>query len=58
MKLAFGLFVFFWILCGGIGAWMDDELNRHHWKKVAWGPLTLIEAINEGPITYPWQKVA
>ena len=55
MKLAFGVFVFIWILCGGIGAWIDDELSLHHWKRVAWGPVTLVRALNDHPPKYSWE---
>lgn len=55
MKLAFGVLVFLWILCGGIGAWMLDDLDSAHWKKIARGPLTLIEALNDKPPKYRWE---
>ena len=53
MKLAFGVLVFIWVLCGGIGAWMLDDLDSAHWKLVAKGPFTLADAFDEKPVTYP-----
>lgn len=55
MKFAFGVFVFIWLLCGLIGAWRLDDLDALHWKKIALGPITLAEALNEQPIHYPWE---
>jgi len=52
MKLAFGIVVFFWLLCGLIGAWILDDLDADHWKKVARGPITLASALNEHPVTF------
>ena len=45
--------VFVWLLCGFIGAWMLEGIDDLHVKSVARAPLTLIEAFNEKPITYP-----
>ena len=53
MKLAFGVIVFIWVLCGLIGAWRLDELNVNHLKEIAKGPFTLAQAFNEDPVTYP-----
>jgi len=53
MKFAFGFLVFIWVLCGAIGAWWTDDLDAHHWKKIAWGPFTLAKAYNDYPPTYP-----
>ena len=50
MKLFIGFVVFFWLLCGVIGAWRLDE---HGWKVIATGPFTLARAFNENPVTYP-----
>jgi hypothetical protein len=49
MKLVVGVILFFWLLCGLVGAWMLDELDAGHWKKIAWGPITLAQALNEHP---------
>lgn len=53
MKLFVGFAVFFWLICGLAGAWRLDELNADHWKTIAKGPITLVHAINEKPVTYP-----
>lgn len=53
MKLAFGLAVFFWLLSGAVGAWMMDDLDRRHWKMIAKGPITLVKAIKENPVSVP-----
>ena len=53
MKLAFGVIVFFWLMSGLIGAWMLDDLNAEHWKKVARGPITLAQALNDHPVNFP-----
>ena len=52
MKLWIGFALFFWLICGLAGAWRLDELDRHHWKDIAKGPITLAEAFNENPVTY------
>jgi hypothetical protein len=56
MKLVVGVILFFWLLCGLVGAWMLDELDAGHWKKIAWGPITLHEALNEHPVAIPTQN--
>lgn len=53
MKLALGIGLFFWLVCGLIGAWMLDELSMHHWKTIAKGPISLVKGFNEHPVTYP-----
>lgn len=53
MKLAVGVLLFIWLLCGLIGDWMLEDGDDLQWKKVARGPITLIEAINEEPVRYP-----
>ena len=53
MKLAVGIALFLWLLCGMVGAWMLDELNSHHLKTIAYGPITLADALNEHPVTFP-----
>jgi hypothetical protein len=52
MKFAVGIGPFFWLLSGIIGAWMMDDLDLVHWKRIARGPITLAEALNDEPITY------
>jgi len=53
MKLFVGFAVFFWLICGLVGAWRLDELDADHWKTIAKGPITLVHAINDRPVTYP-----
>jgi hypothetical protein len=53
MKALFGVLVFIWLLCGFVGAWRLDELHPLHWGTVARGPLSLVEAFNDQPVTYP-----
>jgi hypothetical protein len=54
MKLFVGIAVFFWLLCGLIGAWMLDELDVQHWKTIALGPISLVEALNAAePVRLP-----
>jgi hypothetical protein len=50
MKLLLTFGLIFWVVCGLAGAWRLDDL---HWKAIARGPLTLVEAINEDPLTVP-----
>jgi hypothetical protein len=45
--------LFIWLLCGFAGAWMLDRLGDLHWKVIARGPITLVRAFNEKPVTYP-----
>jgi len=52
MKLAIGISVLLWLLCGAIGAWMLDDLDADHWKKIARGPITLAAALNDHPVTF------
>jgi hypothetical protein len=50
VKLAFGILVFIWAVCGLIGAsWLGD----HRLKTIAKGPISLAKAYNENPPTYP-----
>lgn len=51
MKLAVGITAFLWLLCGLVGAWMLDDLDADHWKKIARGPITLADALNQHPVT-------
>jgi hypothetical protein len=47
MRYAIIIIVLLWFLCGFVGAWMEDSLDRENWKLVARGPLTLADAIHE-----------
>ena len=51
MKLAIGTALSLWLLCGVIGAWMLDDLNSGHAKMIAYGPITLAQALSEHPVT-------
>ena len=50
MKLFVGFVVFVWLLCGLAGAWWSGHTG---WKYIAKGPITLIHAFNDNPVTYP-----
>jgi hypothetical protein len=52
MKLAIGVAVFLWLLCGLAGAWMMEGGDELHWKMIAKGPITLVHAFNENPVDY------
>jgi len=53
MKMFVGVAVFFWLICGAVGAWMLDDLDPEHWQMIAKGPLTLVKAFNETSVPYP-----
>jgi hypothetical protein len=53
MKLLVGVAVFIWVICGLSGAWRLGELDSHHWKSIAKGPITLARAFSEKPVSYP-----
>lgn len=53
MKLFVGIAVFFWLLCGLIGAWMLEGRSDMHWKTIARGPISLAKGFNDHPVTYP-----
>ena len=53
MKLLLTVGLIFWVICGFAGDWMMDGLGDLHWKAIAWGPLTLIEGLNEDSPTLP-----
>lgn len=53
MKLVVAVILFFWVLSGLIGAWILDDLDLDHWQAIARGPVTLAEALNEHPASYP-----
>jgi hypothetical protein len=42
--------VFVWLLCGLAGAW---RLGNMHIKTIAKGPISLIKAFDEKPVSYP-----
>lgn len=53
MKLLLVVGIIFWSVCGFAGEWMLDGLGDMQWKGIARGPLTLVEAFNEDPVTIP-----
>jgi hypothetical protein len=53
MKLFIAFAVFVWLVCGFAGAWRLEGLDELHWKTIALGPISLVKAFNEDPITYP-----
>lgn len=53
MKLLLGVLVLIWLICGVAGAWRLGDLDRDHWKTVARGPLTLVEAFHDDPVAIP-----
>ena len=53
MKWVIGIVLLFWLLSGLVGAWMLDDLDAAHWKKIARGPITLKHALDEHPVSYP-----
>jgi hypothetical protein len=53
MKFAIGVILFIWLLCGVIGAWWLDDLDRRHLKEIALGPITLVDAWNANPVNVP-----
>lgn len=50
MKWLLGLLVVVWFVCGLLGAW---RLHDMHLKTIARGPLTMVKAFNDAPVTYP-----
>jgi len=56
MKLALGIALFVWLMCGLIGAWMLDDLDLQDWKVIARGPITLARALNDHPVAIPTQN--
>lgn len=50
MKLAFGILVFIWVVCGALGGWW---LGDRDLKTIAKGPISLARAYNEDPPSYP-----
>ena len=53
MKMAIGFALFFWLVCGVIGAWWLDELDVRHWKIVALGPITFAHSLQDKPVNIP-----
>ena len=53
MKLFVGVMIFIWLFCGLAGSWRLGKLDVDHWKDVLRGPITLLEAFNDNPVSYP-----
>lgn len=53
MKLFVALAVFIWLICGFAGAWRLEGLDELQWRTVAKGPISLVKAFNEDPVSYP-----
>ncbi|HEY6048462.1 MAG TPA: hypothetical protein VIV07_05375 [Sphingomicrobium sp.] len=53
MKAAIGIALTFWLMAGVIGAGMMGVCDLNHWKKIARGPITLGQALNDDPVSYP-----
>jgi len=53
MKLFIIFAVFIWLLCGVAGAWWKEGVGNMHFKTIAKGPISLVRAINDNPVTYP-----
>jgi hypothetical protein len=53
MKLLVGVILFIWLICGLVGAWRLDDLDLDHWQTIARGPITLAQAFNDKPVSYP-----
>lgn len=47
------ILVAFWLICGFAGSWRLEGRGNMQWKSIAKGPLTLVRAFNEKPVTYP-----
>jgi hypothetical protein len=53
MKLLVLCAIVFWLICGFAGAWMLEGADDLHLKTIARGPLSLIDAFNEHPVSIP-----
>lgn len=53
MKLAVGIMIFIWLLCGLVGDSILEGRDDLHFKQIAYGPFTLAHALNEHPASYP-----
>ena len=49
-RTVFFFLVAFWLICGVAGAWRMDDMRL---KTIARGPLSLIEAMSENPLSVP-----
>jgi len=53
VKLFVIFVLFFWLICGFVGAWWQEGPSNMHFKSIAKGPITLVHAFNDKPVTYP-----
>ena len=53
MKLFIFFAVFIWLVCGVAGAWWKEGVGDMHFKTIAKGPISLVRAINDNPVSYP-----
>jgi hypothetical protein len=53
MKAFIVFAMFIWLLCGFAGAWWMDGLGEMRFKTILRGPISLVHAFNENPVTYP-----
>jgi hypothetical protein len=50
LKVFIGLVLFFWLICGFLGAmWLNDMSIRN----IVRGPISLAKGYNENPANYP-----
>jgi hypothetical protein len=54
MKAMVYVLMFLWLVCGLAADWWIDGLGNLHMREILRGPLTLSEAFNDEPPTYPW----
>ena len=50
MKLLIIILAIIWFSCGLVGGWWLGDM---HLKKVGLGPITLVKAFDDQPVTYP-----
>jgi hypothetical protein len=53
MKLFIFFAMFIWLVCGVAGAWWKEGVGNMHFKTIAKGPISLVRAINDNPVSYP-----
>ena len=53
MKLFVFFALFIWLLCGFVGTAWEHGFSNMHFKSIAKGPITLVHAINNNPVSYP-----
>jgi hypothetical protein len=53
MKLFVIFVLFIWLICGLAGDWWQEGAGNMHLKAIAKGPITLVHAMNDKPVTIP-----